>query len=83
MNYCRQFDQFDPLTEVVPLMPFVAMRDIAVRSRRLLNEITSAQINELAETVEWIIDSAVTNTAKQAEENGDAILHERLPLTLT
>ena len=59
MSYCRQFDQFDPLTGAVPRIPFVALGEIAGRARRLLHDATTAQIIELAETVEWIIDKAI------------------------
>lgn len=67
MSYYRQFNQFDPLTGAVPRVPFVALDEIAERARRLLRDATVAQIVELAETVEWIIDSAVVNAAEDAE----------------
>jgi hypothetical protein len=76
MSYCRQFDQFDPLTGVVPRVPFVALGEIAGRARHLLRDATTAQIIELAETVEWIIDSAVLEAAK-ASEAEDAPVLER------
>ena len=66
MSYCRQFNQFDPLTGAVPRVPFVALGDIAGRARHLLRDATTAQIIELAETVEWIIDSAVLRAAEEA-----------------
>jgi hypothetical protein len=76
MSYCRQFDQFDPLTGAVPRIPFVALDEIAGRARRLLHDATTAQIIELAETVEWIIDSAVLDAAKAADAE-DAPVPER------
>ena len=69
MSYCRQFNQFDPLTGTVPRVPFVALDEIAERARQLLRDTTVVQIIELAETVEWIIDRTVANTAEDAEAN--------------
>lgn len=68
MSYCLQFNQFDPLTGAVPRVSFVALGEIAACARRLLSDATTVQIIELAETVEWIIDSAVA----QANEEADA-----------
>jgi hypothetical protein len=76
MSYCRQFEQFDPLTGAVPRIPFVALGEIAGRARRLLRDATTVQIIELAETVEWIIDSAVVDAAKEADAE-DAPVRER------
>lgn len=67
MSYCRQFNQFDPLTGEVPRIPFVALGEIAERARHLLSDATTVQIIELAETVEWIIDCAVLRAMDEAE----------------
>lgn len=71
MSYCRQFNQFDPLTGTVPRVPFVALGEIAGRARYLLRDATAAQIIELAETVEWIIDSAVLRAAEDASADDE------------
>lgn len=73
MSYCRQFDQFDPLTGLVPRIPFVALGEIATRARHLLRDATTAQIIELAETVEWIINSAVLRAAEEAEADDESV----------
>lgn len=74
MSYCRQFEQFDPLTGAVPRVPFTALEEIAGRARHLLRHATAVQIIELAETVEWIIDSAVLKAADEAEADGLPVL---------
>ena len=74
MSYCRQFEQFDPLTGAVPRIPFVALGEIAGRARRLLRDATTAQVIELAETVEWIIDSTVVDAAKEADAEDAPVL---------
>ncbi|MGC5804400.1 hypothetical protein SNK19_21635 [Ralstonia pseudosolanacearum] len=72
MPYCRQFKQFDPLIGEVPLEPFAALPKIAERARELLRDVTVEQIIDLAETVEWIIDSAVTSAQEEAEANNES-----------
>jgi hypothetical protein len=67
MSYCGQFNQFNPLRRPVPRVPFVALREIAERARCLLKGATVAQIVELAETVEWIIDRAAAEANEEAE----------------
>ncbi|WP_231107269.1 hypothetical protein [Ralstonia solanacearum] len=71
MPYCRQFNQFDPLNRTVPLMPFVALPEIAKRARELLHDVTVEQIIDLAETVEWIIDVTVSQAREEAEANDE------------
>lgn len=71
MSYCRQFAMFDPLAGIVPSGPFTAMGDIAQRARRLLRDATTAQIIELAETTEWIIDGAVRGSRREDEDDND------------
>ena len=73
MSYCRQFNQFDPMTGAVPRVPFVALGDIAERARHLLRDATTPQIIALAEAIEWIIDSAVLRASEEAEANGDPV----------
>lgn len=76
MSYCRQFNQFDPLAEPIPRVPFTALPEIAGRARQLLHDATVAQIMELAETVEWIIDRAVVNAQEDAQAR-DELIPER------
>ncbi len=77
MSYCLQFNQFDPLTGAVPRVPFVALGEIADRARHLLRDATTAQIIDLAETVEWIIDSAVALANEEADEDNAPDLERR------
>lgn len=71
MNYCRQFDLFDPLTAPIPLVPYIALRNIGERGRRIIGNATLKQIIEAAESIEWIIDRAVVAAEEEAVNNGE------------
>jgi tRNA U34 5-methylaminomethyl-2-thiouridine-forming methyltransferase MnmC len=74
MSYCRQFAQFDPHSGVVPRIPYGALSEIAERARHLLQDATTAQIIELAESIEWMIDRAVQHKAKEAEAADEPVI---------
>lgn len=70
MSYYRQFDHFHPLTGIPSLMPIPALQGIARRARKILPEaITAKRVVVIAETTNWIIDSAVAIASSHAEEN--------------
>jgi hypothetical protein len=71
MPYLRQFDQFHPFTGTVPLGPFFALRDIAERARTLLHGASAEQIIQLAESIDWMIDSGLSRADNDALSQGD------------
>ena len=75
MPYLHQFDQFHPFTGTVPLVPFFALRDIAERARTLLHGASIEQIIQLAESIEWMINSGLS----RAHE--DALSEDEPPVT--
>lgn len=70
MSYYRQFNQFNPLTQNPPRVPYPAMNDITERARRLLKGIDVKQLTEIAEVVDWIIDGTVALALESAEADG-------------
>lgn len=71
MPYLRQFDQFHPFTGTVPLVPFFALRDIAERARTLLRGASAEQIIQLAESIDWMIDSGLSRADNDALSQGE------------
>lgn len=71
MSYLRQFDQFHPFTGTVPLVPFFALRDIAERARTLLHGASAEQIIQLAESIDWMIDSGLSRAREDALSEGE------------
>ncbi|MBC2768922.1 hypothetical protein [Pusillimonas minor] len=72
MPYFRQFNQFHPFTGTVPLVPFFALRDIAERARTLLHGASIEQIIQLAESIEWMINSGLSRAHEDALSEGES-----------
>ena len=56
MRLLQKFQQFDPVTGVVPRRPFPYLGEIALRARSVLRSRTTAQIDSAASDLDWIID---------------------------
>lgn len=77
MSYFRQFEQSNPLTFCPPAEPLATLPEIAARARRLLTERTLAQVIEIAESADWMIDSAVEEAVEAAASEEDGVEPER------